>query len=161
MADDPAPREGAPGSGVDSLILSVATRFLTPLILAFSVFVLLRGHNEPGGGFVGGLLAGVAFCLYATSEGTAAVRRALRVAPEAVAMAGVGLAIAAGLWGLAARGSLFAGVWPFLTVTGAEKSGSVVGSALLFDTGVYLVVVGTVCAMVFALEDDLSDREDR
>ena len=148
------------GRGVDSLILSVATRFLTPLILAFSVFVLLRGHNLPGGGFVGGLLAAVAFCLHATSEGVPAVRRALRVPPEIIAMVGVGCALAAGLWGLAAHGSLFAGVWPFLTVTGAEKAGSVIGSALLFDTGVYLVVVGAVCAMVFALEDDLDRGED-
>ena len=147
------------GRGVDSLILSVATRFLTPLILAFSVFVLLRGHNQPGGGFVGGLLAAVAFCLYATSEGVPAVRRALRVPPEMIAMVGVGLALAAGLWGLAVHGSLFAGVWPFLVVDGATKTGSVLGSALLFDTGVYLVVVGAVSAMVFALEDDLDDGE--
>ena len=147
------------GRGMGSLILSVATRFLMPLILAFSVFVLLRGHNLPGGGFVGGLLASVAFCLYATSEGVAAVRRALRVPPEVLAMAGVGVALAAGVWGLVARGSLFAGVWPFLTVEGAGKTGSVVGSALLFDAGVYLVVVGAVCAMVLALEDDLDSGE--
>ena len=146
--------------GVESLILSVATRVLTPLILAFSVFVLLRGHNAPGGGFVGGLLAGVAFCLYAISEGVDAVRRALRLAPESIAVGGVGLAIAAGLWGLWAAGSPFAGVWPFLTVEGADKQGSPVGSALLFDAGVYLVVVGAVCAMVFALEDDHSGGED-
>lgn len=145
-------------SGAGSLILSVAARFLTPLILAFSVFVLLRGHDEPGGGFVGGLLAAVAFCLQATSDGVAQVRRALILPPESIAMAGVGLALIAGLWGLAAAGSLFAGIWPFLTVTGAEKQGSVIGSALLFDTGVYLVVVGAVTAMVFALEDDLDEE---
>mgnify|MGYP006310633979 CR=1 FL=1 len=146
-----------PGRGVESLILSVATKFLTPLILAFSVFVLLRGHNAPGGGFVGGLLAAVAFSLYATSEGIAEARRALRVEPLALAASGVGLALAAGLWGLLARGSLFAGVWPFLTVEGAAKTGLAVGSALIFDTGVYLVVLGTVCAIVFALEQDQGD----
>jgi multisubunit Na+/H+ antiporter MnhB subunit len=142
---------------VDSLILSVATKFLMPLILAFSVFVLLRGHNAPGGGFVGGLLAAVAFALYATAEGIAEARRALRAEPAALAMSGVGLALAAGLWGLLAEGSLFAGVWPFLAVEGATKTGAPVGSALLFDSGVYLVVLGTVCAVVFALEQDQGD----
>jgi multicomponent Na+:H+ antiporter subunit B len=141
-------------SGADSLILTVATRFLTPLILAFSVFMLLRGHNAPGGGFVGGLLASVACCLYATAEGVPAARRALRVDPATLAMLGVGLALLAGLWGLVAEGSLLAGVWPAMTVTGAEKSGSAFGSVMIFDTGVYLTVVGSVGAIVFALEDE-------
>jgi multisubunit Na+/H+ antiporter MnhB subunit len=143
---------------VDSLILSVATKFLMPLILAFSVFVLLRGHNAPGGGFVGGLLAAVAFALYATAEGITAARRALRAEPAALALSGVGLALAAGLWGLVAEGSLFAGVWPFLSVEGAAKTGAAIGSALVFDAGVYLVVLGTVCAIVFALEQDQGDE---
>lgn len=155
MPERPSPA----GRGLDSLILSVATRLLTPLILAFSVFVLLRGHNAPGGGFVGGLLAGVAFCLHAIAEGVDAVRRALRIAPERIAAGGVALAIAAGLWGLWSAGSPFGAVWPFLTVEGASKQGSVVGSALLFDTGVYLVVVGAVCTIVFALEDDQTGGE--
>ena len=147
--------------GADSLILSVATRFLTPLILAFSVFMLLRGHNAPGGGFVGGLLASVACCLYAAAEGVPSTRRALRVEPTALAMVGVGVALLAGMWGLVAEGSLLAGVWPFLTVAGATKTGYTVGSALLFDTGVYLAVVGSVGAIVFALEDDQPrDGED-
>jgi len=48
-----------------SLILRTATRYLFPIIMLFSVYVLLRGHNEPGGGFVGGLAAASAYTLYA------------------------------------------------------------------------------------------------
>jgi multicomponent Na+:H+ antiporter subunit B len=141
------------GNGADSLILSVATRFLTPLILAFSVFMLLRGHNAPGGGFVGGLIASVACCLHAAAEGVPATRRALRVEPLTLAMSGVTASLLAGLWGLAAEGAFLAGVWPFLTVEGTAKSGSVLGSVMLFDTGVYLAVVSAVAAFVFAIEE--------
>jgi multisubunit Na+/H+ antiporter MnhB subunit len=142
-----------------SLILSVATRFLTPLMLAVAVFMLLRGHNLPGGGFIGGLLGAAAFCLYAVSEGPAAARAALRADPGALALGGVGLAVAAGFWGLAAEGAFLAGVWPFLVPDGAGgKSGSPAGSVLMFDTGVFLVVIGAVAAIFFALaelgEDD-------
>ena len=145
---------------MNSLILSTATRFLTPLILAFSVFVLLRGHNAPGGGFIGGLIAAIAFCLYAKAEGVPATRRALRAQPGAVALAGVGVALAAGLWGLVAEGAFLAGVWPFIE-TGPDggKTGWPVGSVLLFDAGVYLVVVGAVAAIFFALEEE-SGSED-
>jgi multisubunit Na+/H+ antiporter MnhB subunit len=137
------------------MILSVATRVLTPLMLAFSVFMLLRGHNLPGGGFIGGLVASTAFCLYALAEGAAAARAALRVEPTTLALGGVGLAVAAGFWGLAARGAFLAGVWPFLAPDGAGgKTGLPVGSVLLFDTGVYLVVVGAVSAVFFALSDE-------
>ncbi|MGF1660511.1 MAG: MnhB domain-containing protein [Rubrimonas sp.] len=136
---------------MNSLILTAATRFLTPLILAFSVFLLLRGHNAPGGGFIGGLLAAIALCLYAKAEGVAAARAALQAGPEAVAMAGVGLALAAGLWGLAAGEGFLGGVWPL------KEAGVAVGSILLFDTGVYLVVVGAVGALFFALESDAED----
>jgi len=57
-----------------SLILSTATRVLAPVILLLSVFVFLRGHNAPGGGFVGGLLAATAFALIEKAEGLAAAR---------------------------------------------------------------------------------------
>ena len=138
---------------MNSLILTAATRFLTPLILAFSVFLLLRGHNAPGGGFIGGLLAAIALCLYAKAEGVPAARAALRAGPEAVAMVGVGLALAAGLWGLLAGGGFLSGVWPL------KEAGVAVGSILLFDTGVYLVVVGAVGALFFALESDLEGQD--
>ena len=55
-----------------SSILQTATRFLMPLLLLFAVFLLLRGHNEPGGGFVGGLVVAAAFVLYSIAYGVAA-----------------------------------------------------------------------------------------
>jgi multicomponent Na+:H+ antiporter subunit B len=59
---------------MNSVILSTATRFLVPLIVLLSVFVFFRGHNEPGGGFIGGLLAATAFALMEKAEGRRAAR---------------------------------------------------------------------------------------
>ncbi len=89
-----------------SLILRTATRLLVGLILTFAVFLLLRGHNAPGGGFSAALVAGTGFALFAIVEGPAVVRRAIRVAPLSIAMGGLGLAVASGLVG-ALSGRLF------------------------------------------------------
>jgi multicomponent Na+:H+ antiporter subunit B len=141
--------------GMSSLILSAATKLLAPLILAYSLFILLRGHNDPGGGFIGGLIAAVAFALYAKANGTAAVRRAIRFDPPMLALFGLGCAVVAGIWGWLEKGAFLASLWPFLTVDAeGHKEGLPVGSTTLFDTGVYLVVVGAVVGLFLALEDD-------
>ena len=146
---------------MNSVVLSAAARLLAPLMLAFSLFILLRGHNEPGGGFIGGLIAATAFALYAKAEGLAAARRALRFDPMLVALTGLGAAVAAGIWGWLARGAFLAGVWPLLTIDeDGKKSGLPIGSALLFDIGVYLVVVGAVIGLFLALEEDAARAPD-
>ena len=60
---------------MDSIILRTAARYLMPIFLLFSVIILLRGHNAPGGGFVGGLLAAGAFVFYALVYGVVAASR--------------------------------------------------------------------------------------
>ena len=138
---------------MNSLILKVATRVLVALMLLFSVYMLLRGHNEPGGGFIGGLIAAIGFALYAIAHGTAAARRALRVEPRAIAMAGVGIALLAGLWAAVFGDPLFTGQWWFVGAGEGDK-GLPISSVLVFDIGVYLVVVGAVLTLVLALEEE-------
>jgi multicomponent Na+:H+ antiporter subunit B len=145
---------------VNSIILTAATRVLTPLMVAFSLFILLRGHNEPGGGFIGGLVATTAFALYAKALGVEATRAALRAEPSTIAVAGLGLATLAGLWGLILGDAFLQGMWPLIATTAdGGKAGLPVGSVLLFDVGVYLVVVGSVLAILFALEEDVDAAE--
>ena len=123
---------------------------LTALMLIASLFILLRGHNAPGGGFIGGLVAAAAFALQAAAFGPDAVRRALKISPLSVAAFGLLAACVAGLI------SAFAGV-PFMTGLWIEPHlfGVAVplSSVMLFDTGVYLVVVGAVTAIALALEE--------
>jgi multicomponent Na+:H+ antiporter subunit B len=133
-----------------SLILTTTTRAIAPLMLLFSVFLLIRGHNEPGGGFVGGLVAATAFSLYALAYDVAQARRALLVDPRT--LIGVGLALSAGSGVL----SLLSGR-PFMTGLWAKAPLPVlgkVGTPALFDLGVYVVVVGVVLTMVFALAEE-------
>lgn len=135
-----------------SLILVTAARLLTPLLLLFSAYLLLRGHNEPGGGFAGGLVASAAFILLAISRDPAAARRALRVEPQILIGAGLLVAIAAGVLGLLVGDPLLTGQWLEIPLPG---EGYVeLGTPLLFDVGVYLVVLGSTLTMVLTLAEE-------
>lgn len=132
-----------------SLILSTATRLLLPILLMFSLFLLLRGHNEPGGGFVGGLVAASGFALYSLAAGVAAARRLLRIDTRFIALAGLGLSLASGVAGLVSGRPFLSGLW----AVGAE-GGFAAGTPLLFDAGVYLLVVGIVLTVLFTLAEE-------
>jgi multisubunit Na+/H+ antiporter MnhB subunit len=147
---------------MNSLILSTATRIILPVILVVSVFIFWRGHNDPGGGFIGGLLAATAFALLEKAEGVEAARRALRFNPISIAAFGLGCALVAGVWGGLARDAFLKGMWPLITVApDGSKSGLPFGSIFLFDLGVYLVVLGTVCGILFTLEDVVRREADK
>lgn len=133
-----------------SLILSVAARSLLPLLLLFSVFLLIRGHNEPGGGFVGGLVAAAAFALYAIAEGVAKVRQTLRVDPRLLIGAGLFIALSSGLFSLLQGQPFMTGLWYKRAVPVLGK----LGTPVLFDTGVYLVVVGIILTIILALAEE-------
>ena len=135
---------------MDSLILRSGARFLVPLMLLFSVFVLVRGHNEPGGGFVGGLVAATAFALVLLSEGLAEARRILRLDPLALVAAGLFVALASGVPPLLRAWPFMTGLWLKVPLPVVGK----VGSPVMFDVGVYLVVLGIVLAILFALAEE-------
>jgi multicomponent Na+:H+ antiporter subunit A len=138
--------EHDPVRPVASPIFRTATRLLMPLLLLFSVFLLLRGHNEPGGGFVGGLVAAAAFALYGIAFGVQRARQALLVTPLTLLGAGLLIALVSGL-PTVVRGQ------PFLAALWA--SGPVaVGTPTLFDVGVFLVVAGVVLMMIFSLAEE-------
>jgi multicomponent Na+:H+ antiporter subunit B len=138
---------------MNSLILKTATELLHPLLLVFSVFLLFRGHDEPGGGFTGGLVAAAAIILHSVAHGLRTARATLRIEPRALMSAGLLLAAASGLVGVAVEGA------PFLTgrwyaVSLAWIGSMEVGTPLFFDVGVYLVVVGFTVTVVFALKEE-------
>jgi multicomponent Na+:H+ antiporter subunit B len=139
---------------MNSIILVAGTRLLVALFLVFSVFMLLRGHNEPGGGFIGGLIAATGFVIYAIACGTQAAREALRVSPERLAMAGLGVALFGGVAAVFDGDVFFTGQWLFLGATETEK-GLPLSTVLVFDVGVYLVVMGSVMSLAFALEESI------
>ncbi len=139
-----------------SLIVRAATRILVGLLLVFSFYMLLRGHNEPGGGFIGGLVGATGFILYAIAHGCRAAREALRVEPQSIAMVGLGIALLAGVMAYLFGDAPFTGQWLFLWPDpAAGDKGVPLSNILIFDVGVYLVVLGSVLTLVLTLEEEV------
>ena len=67
-----------------TVIFRTIAPYLSALMVLYSIFVLLRGHNEPGGGFIGGLIAASALAIFGIACGVAAVRRAIKVHPMSI-----------------------------------------------------------------------------
>lgn len=133
-----------------SLILLAATRILMPLLLLYSLFLLWRGHNAPGGGFVGGLIAASAFVLYSLTAGVPASRRALRLDPSTLLSVGLGIVLISGIPAVLLGRPFLSAVWGTLDLGVASLS---LGTPLLFDMGIYLAVMGVVLTIVFTLAD--------
>ncbi|WP_347303034.1 hydrogen gas-evolving membrane-bound hydrogenase subunit E [Croceibacterium sp. TMG7-5b_MA50] len=127
--------------------LMVSGRVLSWLLFAASLVILWRGHDQPGGGFVGGLVAALAFALLALAYGVDWAERALRVRPLTLVGAGMLCALASGLPGVMAG-------QPYLTHLWWEPDGWLpkVGTTMVFDLGVYLVVLGAVLTFLFGLQ---------
>jgi multicomponent Na+:H+ antiporter subunit A len=161
LSSDPQPQPihqrgewttGAGGAGlVSSLILRTSTRFLVTLLLLFAVFLLLRGHNDPGGGFVGGLVCSAAFALHGIAEGAASARRALRIRPSTLIAIGLLVAVGTGLAPLLQGEPFLTGLWDSIGLPGMPHVD--VGSPLLFDIGVFLVVVGVTQTIFLSLAE--------
>ncbi len=143
--------------GRTSVVLDEADRWLFRVILVVSLFVLFKGHNAPGGGFAGGLIAGGAFVLRYLAGGALRLRRTLVFPP--LAGIGVGLFVAGAT---AIVPTLFGD--PALTSSIVTLDIPVIGSvkvvsSSLFDVGVYLLVVGVVVQILLSLgSDPLEER---
>ena len=135
---------------MNTLILRTVAPVITALMLLFSVFVLLRGHNEPGGGFIGGLIAASALAIYGIANGVPAVRRAIRFHPLAISGAGLLMSSVAGLISIFAAVPFMTGLWIYPVILGVEVP---LSSVMLFDIGVYLVVLGAITAIALTLEE--------
>jgi len=133
-----------------SVILSTASRYLLPLMLIFSFFLLLRGHNEPGGGFVGGLVAAAAYALYLIANGVEEAKKLLKAEPIKLIAMGLLHAIISAFISVISGQDLMTGVWAKNEFPVIGK----VGTPLLFDLGVYFLVLGIVTKIIFSLAEE-------
>ncbi len=136
--------------GPPSYIFKAVVRFLFFLVNVFALYLLWRGHNLPGGGFIAGLASAISLILLSLAIGLEDLHRLLRFDP--VRLAATGLAVAV----LTGTAPLLSGR-PFLEhfdvhLTGVPLFGALhLGTPLVFDIGVYLVVVGVACKIIFVL----------
>lgn len=134
-----------------SIILKTASNYLLPLLLLFAVFILFRGHYKPGGGFVGGLIASIAFVLHAFANGLPATRKLLRYAPGTFIPVGLALALLSGMVPVLAGYPFLSAEW--LTVK--VPIIGMVGTPLVFDIGVFFVVIGVTLTILFTISDNI------
>lgn len=134
----------------DSFILRAVATFLFFLINLFAIYLLLRGHNLPGGGFIGGLGSALTFILLSLACGVETAQRLLGADPVRIATGGLLLAILTGmapmLWG-----APFLKQYNFKLADLPLVGDLAVGTPLLFDLGVFMVVVGVTTKLVFLL----------
>lgn len=132
-----------------TLILKTAANYLLPMLLLFSIFILLRGHYKPGGGFLGGLIASIAFVLHAFANGSPDTLKLLRIHPAILSIVGLLTALTSGVLPML-RGDPFMQV---LWIKYPVPAVGMVGTALLFDIGVFLVVVGITLTILFTIAE--------
>ena len=134
-----------------TLILHVAARYLVPLQLVFSVFLLLRGHDEPGGGFIAGLVASGAFALYLFTFGATVTRDLMRVDPRNLIGVGLFFGMISIFPALIAGEPLLTAQWWDIPMPGGGELK--MNTPLIFDIGVYFTVFGSVMLMLIALTE--------
>ena len=133
----------------NTLILHTAALAIMPLQLMFSVFLLLRGHDEPGGGFIGGLVAASAFVLYAFAFGAESTRKLLRISPRDILAAGLLFGLASTIPALWSGHAMLTAHWWEVPLPG--EGYLKLSTVLIFDIGVYLAVLGTLMTFVISL----------
>jgi len=134
-----------------TIIFKTASSYLLPLLLLFAVFILLRGHYLPGGGFVGGLIAAIAFVLHSFANGIERTRGIIKFHPGFLMPIGLSIALISGIAPMLAGNAFMTGLWfdnPVPVI-------GMVGSALFFDVGVFLVVVGVVLTIIFTISETI------
>lgn len=128
-----------------SVIFRTTAHLVIGIMLLFSLYLLFRGHNEPGGGFIGALIAVIAFALLTLAESPAYVRKRIRYAPSRIAVTGVGISLVSGLLAGVVNKPFLTGLW--------WKAALPLGTPLLFDVGVYLAVTGAVLSILLHLAE--------
>lgn len=132
---------------IHSLIFATTAHIVATLMLLFSFYLLLRGHNAPGGGFIGALVAVLGLSLLMLAETPNYVQRRLQFAPFNIALFGIALSLCAGVIGLLSGHAFLTGLW--------WKQVLPLGTPLLFDVGIYLAVIGGVMGMMLRVNQEL------
>jgi len=133
-----------------TLILSTILRILTPLFIGFAVYMFFRGHDNPGGGFIAGLIASIPLMIHAMVFGCNSTREKFRINPRLVAGIGLLLALVSGMFALTINQPYLSSIWTDQELILIGKA----GTPILFDMGVFFVVFGVVLQITFVLTEE-------
>jgi len=138
-----------------TLILENIIKVLIPLFFVFALYMFFRGHDQPGGGFIGGLIATIPFMLHAISFGPSETREKYKLKPLLVASVGLFVALLSGVLPLIASEAFLTGLWTKANLPFIKKF----GTPVLFDIGVFMVVFGMVVQVTFLFAGDRDEAE--
>jgi multisubunit Na+/H+ antiporter MnhB subunit len=137
---------------MESVILQIAARHMRPLLIILSVIVLYRGHNEPGGGFIGGLMLGAAYILYAMAFGVRKTQERIVFNPVNLTALGLLIALLSGLPSVFSDMPFMTGEW--ITLFKGAAMEIKLGTPLLFDLGVFFTVAGMLMLVMFSIMEE-------
>ena len=128
-------------------ILQTAINLLMPLFFLFSLYLLFRVHNESGGGFIGGLIGAIGFVFHAMVFDSRVTLRVFRLNPLRLIAVGLSVALISGLMGVFAGDPFMTALWAdfYLPLVGRP------GTPILFDIGVFILVIGIVLQITFTM----------
>jgi multicomponent Na+:H+ antiporter subunit B len=135
---------------MNSVILQIAQRYVRFLLLFFAVIALLRGHNHPGGGFIGGLLAGLSIVLKGFAYDMDQMKSQMKFSDLGFIGTGLGLILLSTVPSIWKGMEFMTGIWVTvpLPILGELK----LGTPLLFDMGVFFIVIGVIVMFWFSLK---------
>ena len=133
-----------------SVIIQIASRYIRFLLVLFALIALFRGHNLPGGGFIGGLLAGLSIVMKGFAYDIEKVRRQLWLQPEGFIATGLSMILVSALAGFILGEVWMTGLWTSVSLPLAGELK--LGTPLLFDIGVFHAVIGVTLMFLFSLK---------
>lgn len=134
---------------MNSQVLQIASKYVKTLLIVFAIIALLRGHNYPGGGFIGGLLAALSIVYGSLAFSSKEARERLWILPEQYIGAGLFFILLSFLPSLIQNKPLMQGVWVSFEVPLMDELK--LGTPLLFDLGVFVAVIGVTLMFLFTL----------
>lgn len=134
------------------IILKLSAKYLTPVFILFSVYILFRGHNAPGGGFIGGLIAGSGILFYVFAYGIEKAYSYLYLKPKTILITGFIFMFFSVIWGLIFGHTILKGMDTELDFAELHIK---LGTPLLFDTGVYFTVAGVILIIIFSITEEI------
>ncbi len=136
-----------------NIILEKIANVVLPIMLLASLWLLLRGHNYPGGGFIAGIIASTGFIFYAIVFGSRRVKRFIRI--TTIQLMGLGLLVVffTAILPFFFQKQLLTGLWPEFQTS--LFSYLIPGTPVVFDIGVFLVVIGMILTIIFSIMEEL------
>lgn len=134
---------------MNSIVLQIAARYVRVILVIFALIALLRGHNHPGGGFIGGLLAAMSVIYYGFAYNHSELKKKMKIRPDGYIALGIALILLSIIPGLLQGQAMMQGFWLRVPLPGSEELK--LGTPLLFDAGVFFAVVGVTLLFLIAL----------